>query len=105
MLEEPNEAAVPHEDPLLQDPRKRLGTMRAQPAHPQAHAMPTAGPGAPLRGRTLSARPLRGGGVDRHIPRRLQRRRMKTAQWPTTLPRAARGVPFKLVGVGGHWHP
>ena len=82
MLEEPNEAAVAHEDPLLQDPRKRLPCGHSPPIRKRTRCRL----GRALRGRTsstLSARPLRGGGVDRHIPRRLQRRRMKTAQWPT----------------------
>ncbi len=49
MLEEPNEAAVPHEGPLLQDPRKRL---------PCGHS-------PPIRTRTLSQRDADGrfGGV------------------------------------------
>ena len=41
LLEEPNEAAVLHEDPLLQDLRKPQAAMRAPPIHPHAHAMPT----------------------------------------------------------------
>ncbi len=104
MLEEPNEAAVPHEDPLLQDPRKRL---------PCGHR-------PPIRTRTRCRRALRGRTIlyPQCATRATARRGSGPAHTKATAAPADEdgavadhfagrpgGVPFKLVGVGGHWHP